>query len=328
MPKRRWTHTAPKTHQSAGGQLATEAAAGVWAESFALEPFKRRRYWSKAEDLELKRLVEWSCNGNFAHPLKVHWAELARMMKGRSAKQCRERWFEQIDPRLRLDEWTLEEDGALMAGVAVHSTKWATIAEMIPNRSAGAVRQRAVLLKRKLGDNWDCGGALVPKPTFTPKEKPGPKPGPFPLGSKQRSLSAAVSGRNKRPLLAWNEPTPEHAEEWEECLTLRELLADGVDSSWAQAVGLDTLLAPGATPAVPVIEVTAKAVDVLEEKLWCHESLDCRSLMPPPPPVPLTAKRVSVVTLSDRMRLGGAGSHPFAEVNARLHSWRLPHQAA
>ena len=196
----------------------------------------------------------------------------------------RERWFEQIDPRLHSASGRSRRTARPLAWrVAVHSTKWATIAEMIPNRSAGAVRQRAVLLKRKLGDNWDCGGALVPKPTFTPKEKPGPKPGPFPLGSKQRSLSAAVSEGTSGPLLAWSEPTPEHAEEWEKCLTLRELLADGVDSSWAQAVGLDTLLAPGATPAVPVIEVTAKAVDVLEEKLWCRESLDCRSLMPPPP---------------------------------------------
>ena len=340
MPKRRCLSIAPRTHHAAAADDAADDAAdeaacvaarvadSAVAEVNVFPPFKRRRYWLAAEDLQLKRLVEHACGGDLTPPIKVQWTVLARMMSGRTSKQCRERWFEQIDPRLRADEWTLEEDGTLMAGVAVHSTKWSTIAEMIPHRSANAVRQRALLLKKKLGDGWDCGGALSGKAKPRTKQKPGPKPGLHPVGSKQRRLSTAVTGRNKRPLLAWSEQRPAATEQSEEYPTLRELLADGVDPSWAQAVGLDTLLAPGAEPAVPVVELTAKAVDVLEEKLWCHEKLDCRSLMPPPPPVPLTAKRVSIVTLSDRMRLGVAAPYPFATVNARLHSWRLPRRAA
>ena len=328
MPKRRCLPIAPRTHHAAAADEAADAAVRVAdiavAEVSVFPPFKRRRYWSAAEDLQLKRLVEQACGGDLTPPIKVQWAVLARMMSGRTSKQCRERWFEQIDPRLRADEWTLEEDGALMAGVAVHSTKWSTIAEMIPHRSANAVRQRALLLKKKLGDDWDCGGALSGVAKAGPRQKPGPKPG----GHKQRRLSTAVTGRNKQPLLAWGESTLPCSQGWAEFPTLRELVADGVDPSWAHAVGLDALLAPGTVPAVPMVEITAKAVDVLEEKLWCHETLDCRSLMPPPPPVPLTAKRVSIVTLSDRMRLGVAAPYPFAAVNARLHSWRLSRRKA
>ena len=43
------------------------------------------------------------------------WAEIAKYLPGRNGKQCRERWHNQLDPAIRKDAWTSEEDATLIA---------------------------------------------------------------------------------------------------------------------------------------------------------------------------------------------------------------------
>ena len=43
------------------------------------------------------------------------WAEIAKYLPGRNGKQCRERWHNQLDPAIRKDAWTAEEDATLIA---------------------------------------------------------------------------------------------------------------------------------------------------------------------------------------------------------------------
>jgi len=43
------------------------------------------------------------------------WAEIAKYLPGRNGKQCRERWHNQLDPAIRKDAWTAEEDFTLIA---------------------------------------------------------------------------------------------------------------------------------------------------------------------------------------------------------------------
>ncbi len=44
---------------------------------------------------------------------KVHWNSVAGMLSGRLGKQCRERWFNYLDPSIKRTAWTDEEDNIL-----------------------------------------------------------------------------------------------------------------------------------------------------------------------------------------------------------------------
>jgi len=41
------------------------------------------------------------------------WSFIARKMQGRIGKQCRERWFNHLDPLVRKDGWSPEEDAQI-----------------------------------------------------------------------------------------------------------------------------------------------------------------------------------------------------------------------
>jgi len=49
----------------------------------------------------------------------------------RSAKQCRERWNNYLDPTKKRESWTAEEDLALVRCVMERGKKWSAIARLL-----------------------------------------------------------------------------------------------------------------------------------------------------------------------------------------------------
>lgn len=43
-----------------------------------------------------------------------HWGLIGSKLNGRSGKQCRERWHNQLDPTISKQEWTVEEEKILV----------------------------------------------------------------------------------------------------------------------------------------------------------------------------------------------------------------------
>ncbi len=43
-----------------------------------------------------------------------HWGLIGSKLNGRSGKQCRERWHNQLDPSISKEEWTEEEERILL----------------------------------------------------------------------------------------------------------------------------------------------------------------------------------------------------------------------
>ena len=43
----------------------------------------------------------------------LKWSEIAAQIPGRIGKQCRERWFNHLDPTIKKGGWTPEEDKIL-----------------------------------------------------------------------------------------------------------------------------------------------------------------------------------------------------------------------
>ena len=56
--------------------------------------------WSPQEDAQLTELVK-QYGGK-------HWARIASLLPGRTGKQCRERWCNNLDPSLKKGAWTQE----------------------------------------------------------------------------------------------------------------------------------------------------------------------------------------------------------------------------
>merc|ERR1712193_342265 len=79
--------------------------------------------WRNAEDEILKAAVmKYGLN---------QWPRIASLMKYKSAKQCKARWFGWLDPNINKSEWTREEDEKLLHLIKLFPTQWLTIAPLI-----------------------------------------------------------------------------------------------------------------------------------------------------------------------------------------------------
>lgn len=71
-------------------------------------------------------------------------------MNDRNPRQCRERWFNYLSPKLTKEEWTMKEDYLLIKKFNDIGPHWNIISKSFINRSVNSVRNRYV----KLANNY------------------------------------------------------------------------------------------------------------------------------------------------------------------------------
>eukprot|EP00325_Prymnesiales_sp_UTEX-LB-985_P025362 CAMPEP_0174734038 /NCGR_PEP_ID=MMETSP1094-20130205/62491_1 /TAXON_ID=156173 /ORGANISM="Chrysochromulina brevifilum, Strain UTEX LB 985" /LENGTH=248 /DNA_ID=CAMNT_0015936785 /DNA_START=1 /DNA_END=747 /DNA_ORIENTATION=- len=111
--------------------------------------------WSTEEDRLLLQAVEQ------LGPKR--WSAVASCVGTRSGKQCRLRWCNQIDPRIKREAWSDEEDTIILRERSLPvPTSWVAISGMLEGRPDNAIKNRWNSTLRRRQVSAPLGGGAAP----------------------------------------------------------------------------------------------------------------------------------------------------------------------
>ncbi|KAL7159359.1 hypothetical protein ABFS83_01G022100 [Erythranthe nasuta] len=108
--------------------------------------------WSKEEDEMIIELVKTY------GPKK--WSTIAQHLHGRIGKQCRERWYNHLNPGINKEAWTQDEELALIRAHQIHGNKWAELTKYLPGRTDNAIKNHWNSSVKKKLDMYLASGLL------------------------------------------------------------------------------------------------------------------------------------------------------------------------
>jgi hypothetical protein len=98
--------------------------------------------WAKDEDSLLLNLVQ-----NMRMPMK--WSIVAQSLPERTGKQCRERYVNHLNPRLKTSDWNAVEDTTIFHLYGSMGSHWAKMSKVIPGRTDNGIKNRFHNLRRQ-----------------------------------------------------------------------------------------------------------------------------------------------------------------------------------
>ncbi|KAG4302825.1 hypothetical protein PCK1_000985 [Pneumocystis canis] len=103
-----------------------------------MAPTVKGGIWKNVEDEILKAAV--SKYG------KNQWARISSLLVRKTAKQCKARWYEWLDPGIKKIEWAKEEDEKLLHLAKLMPTQWRTVATIVGRTATQCLERYQKLL--------------------------------------------------------------------------------------------------------------------------------------------------------------------------------------
>jgi len=170
---------------------------------------------------------------------KNQWSRISSLLVRKSAKQCKARWYEWLDPSIKKTEWTREEDEKLLHLAKLMPTQWRTIAPIVGRTAAQCLERYEKLLDAACAkdENYDAGedprrlrpGEIDPNPESKPA-----RPDPVDMDEDEKEMLSEARARlaNTRGKKAKRKAREKQLEEARRLASLqkkRELKAAGLD---------------------------------------------------------------------------------------------------
>ena len=185
--------------------------------------------WKNAEDEILKAAVmKYGLN---------QWPRISSLLVRKSSKQCKERWYNWLDPKLKKTEWTKEEDEQLITLVKMFPCQWKTIAPFLGRSAHMCIEHFQELLdkaeNRQVDPNTDPRKLRPGEIDPNPESKPA-RPDPIDLDDDMKETLNEARARvaNTRGKKAKRKIREKQLEEARKLATLqkkRELRAAGIE---------------------------------------------------------------------------------------------------
>ena len=112
--------------------------------------FLKGGVWKNSEDEILKAAVQ-----KYG---KQQWARVASLMNRKSAKQCKARWHEWLDPSVRKVEWSREEEEKLLHLAKLMPAQWKTIGPLVGRTATQCQEHYEMLLDQAATGGEDAEG--------------------------------------------------------------------------------------------------------------------------------------------------------------------------
>ncbi|XP_001630383.2 cell division cycle 5-related protein [Nematostella vectensis] len=170
---------------------------------------------------------------------KNQWSRIASLLHRKSAKQCKARWYEWLDPSIKKTEWSREEDEKLLHLAKLMPTQWRTIAPLIGRTAAQCLERYEYLLDQaqaKEGDKEEGDDPRKLRPGEidpNPETKPA-RPDPIDMDEDELEMLSEARARlaNTQGKKAKRKAREKQLEEARRLAALqkrRELRAAGID---------------------------------------------------------------------------------------------------